>query len=237
MTSDLPFLSVAMTAFNEALRIGPSLDRIVRYLEAEGFSYEIIVYDDGSRDGTAEIVRGFGYPNVRVFAAEHNRGKGAGARRAILESRGEFILFTDADLSTPIEEVGKLLVKIQDHYDIAVGSRIQEDGSDMRVSQPRYRRLLGKFFHAIAWLLVVRGVRDTQAGFKCFRRDVAHRLFAMSKIDSIIYDVEILFLAKRFGYRVAEVPVVWTNAPGSRMRVSGGHALTVLRDLNRISTS
>lgn len=234
MAAETPFLSVAITAYNEARRIAPSLQRIVSYLDAQGFPYEIVVNDDGSRDETAAIVRGFPCPHIKLIVAPTNQGKGAGVRRAILHSSGEFILFTDADLSTPIEEVEQLLAKLQGPYDVAIGSRIQPDGSDLRASQPIYRRMLGKFFHLIAWLLVVRGVRDTQAGFKCFRRAPAHRLFAMAVLHSIMFDVEVLYLAQKLGYRIAEVPVAWTNAAGSRMRVTPKHAITVLGDLLRI---
>lgn len=231
---DKPLLSVAITAFNEARRIRPSLERIVAYLDSCAVPYEVVVNDDGSTDDTAAIVRDFPSPNVKLIVAPINMGKGAGVRRAVLQCEGEFILFTDADLSTPIEEVEKLLAKLQGPYDVAIGSRIQPDGFDMRASQPPGRRLLGKVYHALAWLLVVRGIRDTQAGFKCFRRDAAHRLFALSRLDSIIFDVEILYLAKKLGFNVAEVPVSWTNVTGSRMRFTLRNALTVIGDLLRI---
>ncbi len=234
ITVDKPFLSVAITAFNEERRITPTLQRIVSYLEGKGLRYEIVVNDDGSRDGTANVVRQFPCPHLRLISVPVNQGKGAGVRRAVLHCRGDFILFTDADLSTPIEEVEKLLGKLEGPYDIAIGSRIQHDGYDMRSSQPVYRRMVGKFYHLIAWLLVIREVKDTQAGFKCFRREAAHRLFGLSKLDSIIFDVEVLYLAKKLGYRVSEVPVFWTNAAGSRMRVTPKHALTVVGDLLRI---
>lgn len=234
MATDTPFLSVAMTAFNEERRIVPSLERIVAYLDGRGFPYEIVVNDDGSRDETARIVREFPCPHVRLLVAPVNQGKGGGIRRAVLACRGQFVLFTDADLSTPIEEVEKLLAKLEGPFDIAIGSRIQFDGRDMRATQLFYRRMLGKFFHAVAWVLVVRGVRDTQAGFKCFRYAAAQRLFSLAILDSIMFDVEIIYLAQRLGYRIAEVPVEWVNVAGSRMRFSLGHALTVLRDLLRI---
>jgi dolichyl-phosphate beta-glucosyltransferase len=229
-----PFLSVAITAYNEERRILPTLHRIQSYLESKGYSYEIVVNDDGSRDSTSEVVRGFPCPHVRLIAAPTNQGKGAGIRSAVLRCRGDYILFTDADLSTPIEEVEKLLAALEGPCDVAIGSRVQPDGYDMRSSQPCYRRLVGRFYHLVAWLLVIRDVKDTQAGFKCFKRDAAHRLFGLSKLNSIIFDVEVLYLAQKLGYRVCEVPVSWTNAAGSRMRVTPKHALTVISDLIRI---
>ncbi|MCL5961275.1 MAG: glycosyltransferase family 2 protein [Chloroflexi bacterium] len=229
-----PFLSVAISAYNEEARIGPSLQKIVDYLDGRGYAYEIVVNDDGSRDKTREVVRSIKSPRLTLLSTPHNMGKGAGIRRAVLASQGTYVLFTDADLSTPIEEVDRVLEKMASGYDIAIGSRIQPDGTDMRASQPLYRRLLGKLFHSLVALLVVKGVGDTQSGFKCFRREVGHKLFQSSVLNSIIFDVEVLYLARRSGYSVAEVPVMWTNASGSRMRVSSGHALRVLWDLCRI---
>ena len=229
-----PFLSVAISAYNEEARIGPSLRKIVDFLEQRGYRYEIVINDDGSRDRTQEVVRSISCPHIRMLSTPQNEGKGAGVRRAVLASRGTYVLFTDADLSTPIEEVERLLEKLSEGYDIAIGSRIQPDGSDMRASQPRYRRLLGKLFHSLVVLWTVRGIRDTQSGFKCFRREVAHDLFAVSVLKSIIFDVEVLFLARKRGFSVIEVPVRWTNAGGSRMQASLRHAVRVLWDLSRI---
>ena len=229
-----PFLSVAISAYNEEVRIGPSLRKIVAFLEQKGYPYEIVVNDDGSQDRTQDVVRSVGCSHIRLLSTPRNEGKGAGIRRAILASRGTFILFTDADLSTPIEEVDRLLAKLDEGYDVAIGSRVHPDGSDMRASQPFYRRVLGKLFHSLVVLWTVRGISDTQSGFKCFRREVAHDLFASSVLDSITFDVEILFLARKRGFLIGEVPVKWTNAGGSRMRVSSRHALRVLWDLARI---
>lgn len=231
---DSPYLSVAISAYNEEKRIGPSLRRIVGYLQQQPYEWEIVVNDDGSRDRTVEVVRQFGDSHIRLVSSPVNQGKGAGIKRAVLNSNGSRILFTDADLSTPIEEVQKLLDRIDEGCDIAIGCRVQPDGSDMRESQPMYRRALGQFFHLLVWLLVLRGIKDTQSGFKCFKKEVAHHLFAEQVLHSIIFDVEILYLARRYGYRIAEVPVQWTNVGGSRMRVTARHALTVLCDIIRV---
>jgi len=230
-------LSVAITALNEARRLPQSLDHILPYLENLGERFEIVVNDDGSSDDTAAVVRGYAerYPGrVRLVQAPGNQGKGAGVRRAVLASQGGIILFSDADFSTPIEELPRLRAKLDEGYDVAVGSRVQPDGSDMRDSQPVYRRLFGKLFNRLRDPLIVRGIRDTQNGFKMFRGAVAHELFRDSTLNSIIFDVEVLYLAQRRGYRIAEVPVQWTNAGGSRMRVTARHAAQVFYDLLRI---
>ena len=155
-------------------------------------------------------------------------------RRAVLESTGRYILFSDADFLTPIDELPRLLEKLESGYDVAIGSRVQPDGTDMRVSQPIYRRLFGMLFHRLRDPLVVRGIKDTQNGFKAFRGEVAHALFRDTTLASIMFDVEVLYLAQRRGYKIAEMPVKWTNAGGSRMRVTAGHAVRVFYDLLRI---
>ncbi len=235
--SSQPYLSLAISAYNEARRLPPSLERVLPYLEAQGYPYEVVVNDDGSRDGTSDVVRRFAarYPGkVRLIQSAINQGKGAGVRRAVLASRGRYVLFSDADFSTPIEEAPRLLAQLESGYDIAIGSRVQPDGSDMRASQPLYRRLFGKLFHRLRDPLIVRGIKDTQNGFKAFRGAVAHDLFHDTVLSSIMFDVEVLYLAQRRGYRIVEVPVQWTNAGGSRMHVTLGHALRVLVDLARI---
>ena len=232
-----PYLSVAITALNEGQRLPASLDTLLPYLERLGRPYEVVVNDDGSTDNTAEVVERYiaRYPGrVRLVRSPGNQGKGAGVRRAVLESTGRYILFSDADFSTPIDELPRLLEKLEAGYDIAIGSRVQPDGSDMRVSQPIYRRLFGMLFHRLRDPLVVRGIKDTQNGFKAFRGEVAHALFRDTTLASIMFEVEVLFLAQRRGFRIAEVPVTWTNAGGSRMRVTAGHAVRVFYDLLRI---
>ena len=234
---EAPELSVAITALNEAERLPPSLESVIPYLEELGRSYEVVVNDDGSTDDTVAVVERFiaRYPGrVRLVHSQGNQGKGAGVRRAVLASTGKYILFSDADFSTPIDELPRLLEKLDAGCDVAIGSRVQPDGSDMRTSQPIYRRLFGMLFHRLRDPLVVRGIKDTQNGFKAFRREAAHALFRDTKLASIMFDVEVLYLAQRRGCKIAEVPVSWTNAGGSRMRVTAGHAVRVFYDLLRI---
>lgn len=232
-----PHLSLAITAFNEAGRLPPTLTRALEFLRAQGYPFEIVINDDGSRDDTAAVAERIGeaWPGVvRVLRAPRNEGKGAGLRRAILATRGERVLFSDADFSTPIDELPRLMRAIDVGAHVVIGSRVQPDGSDMRQSQPLYRRLFGKAYRLLRDATTVRGIVDTQSGFKLFVGDVARELFADSVVRSIIFDVEVLYLAQRRGYHVAEVPVQWTNVGGSRMRVTPGHAARVFWDTVRV---
>ncbi len=160
-------------------------------------------------------------------------GKGAAVRAGMVEATGEIVVFADADMATPPDELVPLVDALTS-ADVALGSRIQPDGSDMRKTQPAYRRLLGRAFHALASVWVVGPVKDTQCGFKGFRREAAHDLFARQLIESIVFDVEIIYLARRRGYRIAVVPITWLDRAGSRMRPRPSLALRVAWDLFRI---
>lgn len=211
-----PELSVVIPAYNEARRLGPTLDRVAAYLAARGVGHEIVVVDDGSTDTTAELVRAHPAPGLRLVEQGVNRGKGAALRRGVAESRGERVLLCDADLSTPIEELPALERRLDGGADLALGSR-GVAGSDVRVHQPRYRELMGKAFNRIVRLLGVRGVQDTQCGFKLLTGDAARRLFAELRTDGFAFDVELVWLARRHGYRVDEVGVAWVDSPDSRV--------------------
>ena len=160
-------------------------------------------------------------------------GKGAAVRAGMLAATGDLVVFADADMATPPDQLPPLLAALADH-DVALGSRIQPDGSDMRTAQPTYRRLLGKVFHALAAIWVTGPVKDTQCGFKGFTRRAAQDLFARQRITSIVFDVELIYLARRRGYRVAVVPIRWFDKRGSRMRASIPLAVRVAWDLFRI---
>jgi dolichyl-phosphate beta-glucosyltransferase len=169
---------------------------------------------------------------LRVVTVPHG-GKGAAVRAGMLLAMSDAIVFADADLATPPDQFPLLLAALDDH-DVALGSRIQPDGSDMRASQPVYRRLLGRAFHLLASIWVVGPVQDTQCGFKGFRREAAHDLFERQQVTSIVFDVEIIYLARRRGYRMAVVPIRWEDKRGSRMRARAGLAIRVAWDLFRI---
>lgn len=209
-------MSVVIPAYNEARRLGPTLDRVTAYLEARGGGHEVLVVDDGSTDSTAEIARAHPAPAVRLIRQGENRGKGAAARRGVAESRGRRVLLCDADLSAPIEELGALERRLDDGADLAIGSRGVPE-SDVQRHQPLYRELMGKTFNRIIRLLGVRGIRDTQCGFKLLDGEAARRLFRQVRTDGFAFDVELLWLARRRGLRVEEVGVAWIDSPDSRV--------------------
>lgn len=233
--ASLPAISIIIPAYNEERRIGATLQRVTRYLDARRTSYEVIVVDDGSRDATRETVAQLAgdRSQVRLLALPHNAGKGAAVRAGVLASRGRTVLFSDADLSTPIEEVERLEAALADGADVAIGSRATP--GDVRRHQPVLRRLQGRAFHLITRALgfrVVAAIRDTQCGFKLFRGSVARILFRELTLTGFAFDVELLELAhQRFALR--EVPVAWTHADGSKVR-PGIDAARMLRDLVRI---
>jgi dolichyl-phosphate beta-glucosyltransferase len=214
------YLSVVIPAYNEAQRIGETLGVIRAYLQQQPYPAEIIVVDDGSEDRTASIVRAFdvGLPPIQVLQNGRNRGKGFSVRQGFLQARGEYLLFSDADLSTPIEEVEKLFAALHEPCDIAIGSRALP-GSRVEVHQPWYREHMGRLFNVFVQALAVPGIRDTQCGFKCFRREAALAICQRMAAERFGFDVEMLYLARRLGYRVREVPVVWRNSPQTRVRM------------------
>jgi dolichyl-phosphate beta-glucosyltransferase len=235
-------LSIVLPAYNEAERIGPALDELFAYLmTAHGLPHpiEVLVVDDGSVDDTAGFVRArpeaagsIAGVTLSVMTVPHG-GKGAAVRAGMLAASGDLVVFADADMATPPDQLA-LLVDRLDGHDVALGSRIQPDGSDMRATQPRYRRLLGKAFHVLASLWVVGPVQDTQCGFKGFTRAAAQDLFARQRITSIVFDVELIYLARRRRYRLAIVPIRWFDKRGSRMRANARVAIRVAWDLFRI---
>lgn len=228
-------ISVVIPAYNEERRIGASLAAIISYLDSGQEDYEIVVVDDGSRDGTAATVeqaQGAAGGRVRLLRMPENRGKGAAVRAGVLASRGAEVLLSDADLATPIEELAKLRARLSDGCDMVVGSRVL-DGSDIRVRQHPARALMGRIFNIIVRTLLIGGIRDTQCGFKLFRGPAARELFAAASVDGFAFDVEILLLA-RSRYRVAEVPVVWRHVEQSKVS-PGRDAARMLVDIVKLS--
>ncbi len=210
-------LSVVIPAYNEEARIGPTLDTVARWLDEANPDYEIIVVDDGSSDATTRIVAqaANGHDHIRLVSLGRNRGKGAAVRAGVLASSGAEVLFSDADLATPITELPKLRERLRAGFDVAIGSR-GIVGADIQVRQHPIRELMGRTFNVIVRALVIGGIRDTQCGFKLFRGDVARTLFEESRIDGFAFDVELLLLA-RGRYKVAEVPVVWRHIEQSKV--------------------
>ena len=226
-------LSIVVPAFNETQRIVPSLERVFTYMDRYHDGFEILLVDDGSTDGMAALVRQrFGdRPQLRVVTYGANRGKGYAVRYGTLEARGDVVLFSDADFSTPIEELEKLLATLAEGYDMVIGSRALR-GSEIRQRQPFYREGAGKFFNLLVRLFVLPGFHDTQCGFKCFRREPLLPVVRQLQIDGFAFDVELIALAVAAGLRVAEVPVVWVNSPSSRVRLR--HGLAAFADLQGI---
>ncbi|HEV2854647.1 MAG TPA: dolichyl-phosphate beta-glucosyltransferase [Thermoanaerobaculia bacterium] len=208
-------LSIVIPAYNESRRLGPTLRRVVDYLRQKNVPYEVLVVDDGSSDDTSEVARQYEAEGVRVLRQEVNRGKGAVLKVGVLASRGKEVLLVDADLSTPIEDLEKLQPRLADAQ-VVLGSRAVED-SDIQKHQPFYREMMGRTFNLIVQAMGVRGLRDTQCGFKLLQGDVARRLFAELQIERFAYDVELVWLARRHGYRVVEVGVRWADSPSSKV--------------------
>jgi len=202
-------LSIIIPAFNEEQRIIKSLNKVIDYLDKQKFKYEIIVVDDGSDDNTVKVLEGYN-ENVKTLILGENLGKGAAVRKGMLSAVGDIRLFSDADLSTPIHEIHKLIDKIKSGADVCIGSRAL-DRSMVKEHQPFYREFMGKTYNKFVQFLVFKGISDTQCGFKAFTKNAAESIFSQQKINGFSFDVELLFLAKKYGFKVEQVPVEWYN--------------------------
>jgi len=216
-----PFLSVIIPAYNEAERIPLTLVDIDKHLSSSKYPYEIIVVNDGSTDDTAEVVERFTgmIPNLRVAGYGENRGKGEAVKFGMLEATGRYRLFMDADNSTSIDHFDKMIPHFENGYDVVIGSRAHKQ-SKLTPPQSILRRLLGKGGNLIIQALVLPGIWDTQCGFKCFTDTAAERIFPLQKITGWGFDVEILSLAKRLGFKIKQIPVVWVNDTESHVGAS-----------------
>lgn len=209
------FLSIIIPAYNETKRIKQSLDAACEYLNDKHYEYEIIVVDDGSTDDTVQIAREFG-GNVTVLPQAKNLGKGAAVRRGMLAAKGDIRIFTDADFSTPIYEIEKLIEKLEAGADICIGSRAL-DPSMIKEHQPFYREFMGKTFNKFVQLMFFKGISDTQCGFKGFTKEAAEKIFPQAKINGFSFDVELLYLASKEGLKVEQVSVEWYNDARSKV--------------------
>jgi dolichyl-phosphate beta-glucosyltransferase len=243
-------LGIVLPAFNEEARLGPALDELFAYLCAVPAGtlpamIAVLVVDDGSTDGTAALVRARpefvaegaaspakDCPPLRLLTVPHG-GKGSAVRAGMLAAEGDVIVFADADMATPPDQLPKLVAALET-ADVALGSRIQPDGSDMRATQPRFRRMVGRIFRFAAQVWATGPVRDTQCGLKGFHRAAGRDLFEHLRITSIVFDVDLIYLARRRGYRIAIVPIVWADRRGSRMQARPRLAVRVAWDLIRI---
>lgn len=213
-----PIYSIVIPAYNESARLGATLDKVLSFVHAQHWDAEVIVVNDGSRDNTAEIVRTFAAKDPCLHLVENpgNRGKGYSVRNGMLHSQGRVVLFSDADLSSPIEESVKLFSAIDEGADIAIGSRwLRAETQTQR--QPLHRQLFGRIFNLALRLTLGLQFADTQCGFKAFRRQAVEAIFPQQKIERWGFDPEILFLARKFGFKVKEVPVLWGHSGGTRI--------------------
>lgn len=214
----MPKYSIIIPAYNESARLGATLDSVLKYICAQQWDAEVLVVNDGSRDNTAELVRAQAKvnPAVRLIENPGNRGKGYSVRNGMLKAGGEILLFTDADLSAPIEEAHKLFAAISAGADVAIGSRwLQPDLQAHR--QSLVRQFYGRTFNLMLRILLGLKLKDTQCGFKAFSRSAAQKLFSMQTIEGWGFDAELLFLAARSRLKINEVPVVWSDAVGTRI--------------------
>jgi dolichyl-phosphate beta-glucosyltransferase len=209
---------VIVPAYNEEARIASSLTRIVEYYSAQPYTWHVTVISDGSTDRTEAIVQEFAaqHPEITLLSYTQNRGKGYAVRKGMLEVEGELLLFCDADLATPQEETSKLLEHVRAGADVAIGSRpLRESRLERR--QPWYRELFGRMANGVVQLLAIRGIKDTQCGFKMFKFAVARDVFRRCTMDGFSFDLEALMIARDLGYRIDEIPIRWSHQEGSKV--------------------
>jgi dolichyl-phosphate beta-glucosyltransferase len=212
------YFSIIIPAFNESKRVTETLSKIFSYMREHNCSYEIIVVDDCSSDDTKTVVERWSKANtpVTILANDKNMGKGYSVRKGMLAGRGKFLFFSDADLSTPVEEIEKLMPWFPRGFDVVIGSRGLPDSNVVR-HQPLYREKGGQIFNVLVQLLILKGIKDTQCGFKCFRREAGQYIFQRQTLNGFCFDVEALFIANQSGYRIKEVPVTWYNEKGTKV--------------------
>ena len=221
-------LSVVIPAYNEGHRILATVEELSRFCEREFQQFEIIVVDDGSSDNTASALRDF--RGVKLLENEGNRGKGYSVRRGMLEAKLDAVLFTDADLSTPVTETLPLLEALRGGADVAIASRAHS--ADKEVSRSLRRKLMASVFRLLVKVIVLRGFHDTQCGFKMFRNAAARKIFSLQRLDRWGFDVEVLFLARKLGLTVTQIPVAWVESTETRLKFTT--PLTMIGDLLRV---
>jgi len=215
---ETPSYSIILPAYNEAVRIGATLDNVLAYVQKRNWNAEILVVNDGSTDNTAAVVRARTEQNPALRLVENpgNHGKGYSVRNGMLQASGDLLLFSDADLSSPITEADKLFNAIADGADVAIGSRWLDTGLQLR-PQPLYRRIFGRIFNLALRLILGLQFKDTQCGFKAFTRRSAQAIFPLQQVERWGFDPELLYLADKLGFSVAEVPVAWSHRDGTRI--------------------
>jgi glycosyltransferase involved in cell wall biosynthesis len=220
MTANAPDLSIVIPSYNEELRLPATLERIATYIDASKRSTEVLVVDDGSKDATAAVAESFRgkIPSLRVVSNGVNRGKGFSVKHGTQEARGGIVLFTDADLSAPIEEADKLLSAVENNFDVAIGSRAM-DRSLISVHESLFREFAGIIFNKIVRIILRLPFVDTQCGFKAFRRERCRIIFEQQRIERFGFDPELLYLARHHGLRSVEIPVRWAHSPATKVNM------------------
>jgi dolichyl-phosphate beta-glucosyltransferase len=227
-----PLLSLVIPAYNEGApdRLPHSLETIYTFVEAQNFPIEVVIVNNNSTDDTLKIAEdaAVGHPYVHALT-ELRQGKGAAVKTGMLAATGDYLFICDADLSMPIEEVLKFLPSQTETYDVAIASR--EAPGSQRIDEPEMRHIMGRVFNFIVKVIAVRGLNDTQCGFKCFRREVAHELFPLQTIDGWAFDVELLFIAQQRGYKIIEIPITWIYKTHSKIKPINDSISMVLETL------
>ncbi|MGI5837136.1 MAG: dolichyl-phosphate beta-glucosyltransferase [Chloroflexota bacterium] len=213
---DHPFMSLVIPAYNEQARLPAALSKLKAFLAKEPPHYEVLVVDDGSKDSTPAIVNEAmaSFPELRLLREQH-RGKGHAVRKGMLAARGQYVMFCDADFSMPVEEVVKFSQALSNGCEVAIGSR--EVQGARRIGEPWHRHLMGRVFNLLVRVMAIPGLQDTQCGFKAFTREAAQEIFGRQVIDGFGFDVEVLYIARKMGMRITEVPVNWYYSPSSRV--------------------
>jgi dolichyl-phosphate beta-glucosyltransferase len=213
-------ISVVIPAYNEQKRLPSTLESVHAYLASKNYDFEIIIVNDGSSDSTVEAVHEFAkhHDGVRLISYAQNQGKGYAVRQGMLAANGEKVIFNDADGSSPIYELEKLTASLQNGYAVAIGSRAKQDTS-RTVNALAYRKFMGNFFNFIVQSLLLKGIQDSQCGFKMFTREATQSIFTVAKENGFAFDVEVLHVARMRGYKIDEVPINWTNVDGSKVNL------------------
>jgi dolichyl-phosphate beta-glucosyltransferase len=235
--SKLIYISVVIPAYNESKVISETLNKLAEYFENKPYLFEFIIVNDCSTDQTADLVKSLSAlkPFIRLINNQSNMGKGFSVKSGVLAARGDYVLFQDADLSTPIVELEKMLPLLADGCDVTIGSRALAE-SKFFVKQHWLRQSMGKTFNIFVKLLFFSGINDTQCGFKCFKKEAAQRIFSLQRLSGFCFDVEILYIAKKLGFKIREMPVSWSNRRDSRVRIYRD-SLKMFCDLFRIKAN
>lgn len=228
------FLSIVIPAHNEENRLPNTLEQVFRFLEKQSFSSEVIVVENGSADRTFEVAQAFAKTHDGFRVIQSARGKGAAIKRGMLEARGEYRFMCDADLSMPVSEISKFIPPALNDFDIAIASR--EAPGSVRYNEPSYRHLGGRGINYVIQALILPGLNDTQCGFKCFRQAVANDIFNSQTLSGWSFDIELLYLARRRGYRVREIPIDWYYHPETKVNALRD-ALRMIGDIFRIHSN